>query len=187
MLHTPRRYESASAVPALPIRLFGVVRESIVDGPGLRFVVFVQGCPHHCPGCHNPETWPFEGGTEMTPEELFGIVRENPLCRGVTFSGGEPFAQAEALLPLAQALKAAGYELAAYSGYTFEQLQRGTEGQKALPREVDVLIDGPFLLAERSLELNFRGSRNQRVLNVRESLAEGQAVPELSPRWLGEY
>ena len=169
------------------IRIAGMTRDSIVDGPGIRTTFYVQGCPHHCPGCHNPETWPFEGGREMPPEELFAIVQQNPLCRGVTFSGGDPFAQAGALVPLADMLKGAGYEVASYTGYLYEQLADGTEDQKALLSRIDVLIDGPFLLAERSLELNFRGSRNQRVLNVPESLRQGKAVAEMSPRWLGEY
>ena len=169
------------------IRVAGITRDSIVDGPGIRTVIFVQGCPHHCPGCHNPETWAPDGGTDMTAEEIFSVVRKNPLCRGVTFSGGEPFAQAEALLPLAKLLKDAGYELASYTGYLFEQLEAGTDAQRRLLALVDVLIDGPFLLAERSLDLNFRGSRNQRVLNIPESLRQGHAVPETTPRWLGEY
>ncbi len=169
------------------IRVAGITRDSIVDGPGIRTTIYVQGCPHHCPGCHNPETWPFEGGTEMEPEALFATVRENPLCRGVTFSGGEPFAQAGELLPLALRLKEAGYEIASYTGYLYEQLAAGTEDQKALLAMLDVLIDGPFILEERSLELNFRGSRNQRVLNVPESLRQGKTVLETSPRWLGEY
>ena len=121
------------------------------------------------------------------PDELFAIVRQNPLCKGVTFSGGEPFAQSEALLPLARLLKEAGYELASYSGYTFEQLLTGTVAQQAFLSEIDVLIDGPFILSERSLDLNFRGSRNQRVLNVAASLLQGKAILETSPRWLGEY
>ncbi len=169
------------------IRLAGMTRDSIVDGPGIRTTFYVQGCPHHCPGCHNPETWPFEGGREVEPEELLAIVRSNPLCKGVTFSGGEPFAQAAGLLPLAEMLKADGYEVASFTGYTFEQLLKGTPDQRALLAVIDVLIDGPFLLAERSLDLNFRGSRNQRVLNVPASLAKGEAVPETRSGWLGEY
>ncbi len=169
------------------IRTAGITRDSIVDGPGIRTTIYVQGCPHHCPGCHNPETWPFEGGKWMEPEELLAIIAGNPLCRGVTFSGGEPFAQAEALLPLADRLKEQHYELASYTGYLFEDLLSGTDAQKALLSRLDVLIDGPFILAQRSLELNFRGSRNQRVLNVPESLRQGKAVAETSPRWLGEY
>ena len=166
--------------------LAGIQADSIVDGPGIRTTVFCQGCPHHCPGCHNPETWEFGCGTPTEAETVLEIVRGNPLCRGVTFSGGEPFSQAEELARLGKMLKAAGYEVAAYSGYTLEQLLEGTDGQKELLGTLDVLIDGPFLQAERSLELNFRGSRNQRVLNVPESLKAGKAVEETSPRWLGE-
>ncbi len=169
------------------IYLSGIAGDSIVDGPGIRTTFFAQGCPHHCPGCHNPETWPFTGGTAMDTEDLVAIVKNNPLCRGVTFSGGEPFAQAEGFRELARALKGEGYEVASYTGYTFEQLVSGTPEQKALLAELDVLIDGPFLLAEKSLEISFRGSRNQRILDVKQSLAEGRAVNIRSGRWLGEY
>ena len=169
------------------LELAGIVSDSIVDGPGIRATVFAQGCPHHCPGCHNPETWPFEGGTEMDEEQILAIVRSNPLCRGVTFSGGEPFAQAEGFARLGRLLKQAGYEVAAYSGYTFEELLDGTPAQRELLETVDVLIDGPFLMEERSLELVFRGSRNQRILNVLASLQSGAPVEETSGRWLGKY
>ena len=169
------------------ILLSGIQGDSIVDGPGIRTTFFCQGCPHHCEGCHNPETWPFEGGTPMETADLVAIVESNPLCKGVTFSGGEPFAQAEGYLELARALKEKGYEVASYSGYTFEQLLRGTAAQKALLAQLDVLIDGPFILAERSLETPFRGSKNQRVLDIPKSLAAGEAVWVTSPRWLGEY
>jgi anaerobic ribonucleoside-triphosphate reductase activating protein len=169
------------------LNLSGIAGDSIVDGPGIRTTFFSQGCPHHCPGCHNPETWSFQGGTPMEETELLEIVETNPLCRGVTFSGGEPFSQAQGFAKLGRLLKEKGYEVASYSGYTFEELLEGTEDQKDLLSVLDVLIDGPFLLAERSLELNFRGSRNQRVLNVPQSLREGKAVLETSPRWLGEY
>ena len=167
--------------------LAGVMTDSIVDGPGIRTTVFAQGCPHRCDGCHNPETWEFGCGTQVEEEAVLAMVKSNPLCRGVTFSGGEPFAQAEGFARLAELLKELGYEVAAYSGYTFEQLLAGSEEQKKLLSRLDVLIDGPFLMAERSLELNFRGSRNQRILNVPESLAQGRAVEETSGRWLGKY
>ena len=169
------------------IYLSGIAGDSIVDGPGIRTTFFAQGCPHHCPGCHNPETWPFTGGTAMDTQDLVAIVKNNPLCRGVTFSGGEPFAQAEGFGELARALKGEGYEVASYTGYTFEQLLIGTPAQKALLAEIDVLIDGPFVMAEKSLELNFRGSRNQRILNVPASLAESRAVEITTGRWSGEY
>ena len=167
--------------------LSGIVTDSIVDGPGIRATVFCQGCPHHCQGCHNPETWEFGCGTPMEEERLLEIIRSNPLCRGVTFSGGEPFAQAEGYAKLGKLLKAAGYEVASYSGYTFEQLLCGTPSQKALLATIDILIDGPYLADQRSLEIPFRGSKNQRILDVPQSLAAGKAVETTSKRWLGEY
>ena len=167
--------------------LSAIVTDSIVDGPGIRATVFCQGCPHHCEGCHNPETWPFGCGTPMEEERIAWIISQNPLCRGVTFSGGEPFAQAEGFLTLAKLLKEKGYEVASYTGYTFEQLLKGTPAQKALLEAIDILIDGPFLQAQKSLEVPFRGSRNQRILDVKASLATGQAVQTASPRWQGEY
>ena len=169
------------------VKLAGIVPDSIVDGPGLRTTLFAQGCPHHCPGCHNPETWSFDGGTEATTDLILGIVRFNPLSRGVTFSGGEPFAQAEGFAEIAKALHEGGYEVASYTGYTFEALLSGTEAQKELLRHLDILIDGPFLLAEKSLEVPFRGSRNQRIIDVPKSLASGEAVCVTKGRWLGEY
>ena len=169
------------------LNLSGIVSDSIVDGPGIRTCVFCQGCPHHCEGCHNPETWDFGCGTAMDEETLMEIVRSNPLCRGVTFSGGEPFAQAAGFARLAKLLKEKGYEVASYSGYTFEQLLEGSPEQRQLLESIDVLIDGPFLQEEKSLELVFRGSRNQRILDVPKSLAAGMAVETASKRWLGEY
>ena len=169
------------------LNLAGIVGDSIVDGPGIRTTIFCQGCPHHCPGCHNAETWAFGCGTDMDEETILDIVRSNPLCRGVTFSGGEPFAQAEAFAKLARLLKEKGYEVASYSGYTFEQLLSGSPAQKELLEAIDVLIDGPFIQSEKSLEIAFRGSRNQRILDVKKSLAAGQAVSVTAKRWLGEY
>ena len=167
--------------------LSGILSDSIVDGPGIRTTVFSQGCPHHCPGCHNPETWDFGCGTAMEEEQILAIVRSNPLCRGVTFSGGEPFAQSAGFARLARMLKAEGYEVASYSGYTFEELLEGSEEQKQLLSSIDILIDGPFLMAQKSLETPFRGSRNQRILDVAQSLAQGKAVETTAKRWLGEY
>ena len=169
------------------LELSGIVSDSIVDGPGIRTTIFSQGCPHHCPGCHNPETWEFGCGTRIPVEAVVEIVQRNPLCRGVTFSGGEPFAQAAEFAELATLLKEKGYEVASYSGYTFEALLNGTEAQKLLLGTIDILIDGPFVQAQKSLEIAFRGSRNQRILDVRKSLAAGKAVETTSKRWLGEY
>ena len=169
------------------LNLSGIVSDSIVDGPGIRTTIFCQGCPHHCEGCHNQETWDFGCGTDMDEETLLSIVQSNPLCRGVTFSGGEPFAQASGFARLARLLKEKGYEVASYTGYTFEELLAGSDDQKALLQAIDILIDGPFLLAERSLEVPFRGSKNQRILDVKQSLLQGKAVQTSAKRWLGEY
>ena len=147
------------------LRVAGVIEESIVDGPGIRCVLFLQGCRLHCPGCQNPQTWDFDGGTHVPSDEVLARIRENPLVHGVTFSGGEPFEQAEALLPLAKELKAQGYHLMAFSGFTLEQLVQKPEC-RALLEQLDLLVDGPFIEAQKSLDLRFRGSRNQRILNM---------------------
>lgn len=160
------------------IRLSGIVDDSIVDGPGFRLAVFVQGCPHHCPGCHNPQTHDFSGGYDESPEEIYRRFTANPLLKGVTFSGGEPFAQARALIPLAQMLREAGADLWIYSGYTLEQLlsEDAPDGASELLRLCDVLVDGPFLLAQRNLELLYRGSGNQRLLDLPATFREGRPV-----------
>ena len=151
------------------MRIYGLVQDSIVDGPGLRFSCFVQGCPHHCPSCHNPGSHDPAGGTEMTTDEVIEQMLSNPLTDGLTLSGGEPFAQAEDCLVIAKAAHEHGLNVMAYTGWTYEHLlQDGSEAQKALLMEVDILVDGPFLLAERSLNLPWRGSRNQRVLQLKE-------------------
>ena len=171
----------------MKLNLSDIITDSIVDGPGIRATIFAQGCPHHCPGCHNPHTWEFGAGHDIEPEVVVSMIRANPLCRGVTFSGGEPFAQAEGFAKLGRLLKAEGYEVASYSGYTFEQLLEGSEEQKQLLGAIDILIDGPFIQAEKSLEIAFRGSRNQRILDVPKSLAAGAAVEITRGRWAGEY
>ncbi|MDY3617412.1 anaerobic ribonucleoside-triphosphate reductase activating protein [Agathobaculum sp.] len=164
------------------LRIAGTVAESIVDGPGFRYTVFTQGCPHHCPGCHNPQTHDFDGGTEMKLSVLFADIVKNKFVRGVTLSGGEPFCQAEPLFTLAKALKEDGRHLMAFTGYTFEQLLELPDPYvQRLIGMLDLLVDGPFILAERDIELRFRGSANQRVLDVPKSLAEG------APVWAEQY
>lgn len=149
----------------ITLRIAGVVRESVVDGPGLRYVIFAQGCPHHCSGCHNPETWDPAGGYEVAAEELLADITRNPLLKGVTFSGGDPFLQAGAFAALGRTLRQKGYDIVTYTGYTYEELQAVADpGVQDLLTVTDILIDGPFVLAERDLTLPFRGSRNQRVI-----------------------
>ena len=159
------------------LRVSGIIPESIVDGPGIRYVIFVQGCPHHCPGCHNPQTHPFEGGALRSIEEIAAEIKENPLISGVTFSGGEPMCQAAPLAELAKILRGMGKNILVYTGYTFEQLwQEQDPDRMELLKQCKYLIDGPFLLEEKSLMVKFRGSKNQRILNVQASLEAGAAV-----------
>lgn len=156
----------------MTLRISGVVKESIVDGKGLRFVVFCQGCPHHCPGCHNPQTHDFEAGTDVELDKIVQEVVQNPLLQGVTFSGGEPFCQAPAFAELGRRLKALPgrrLDLMVYSGWTLEQLQEKAREEPAvgeLLQVCDTLVDGPFLLAQRDLTLRYRGSRNQRYIDL---------------------
>ena len=161
------------------LHLAGVIRESIVDGPGWRFVVFVQGCPHHCKNCQNAQTWPFEGGYETTVENIVNAAKENPLLKGVTLSGGEPFTQAKALAVLAKELKKEGLDVMAFSGWTFEELRDGSNDENCwldLLKELSLLVDGKFIEEQKTLSLRFRGSKNQRIVDVQKSLALGQTV-----------
>ena len=161
------------------IRLAGVVRESIVDGPGLRFTVFCQGCPHGCEGCHNPATHDFEGGYDCEISKIIAAVDENPLLDGVTFSGGEPMCQPEAFTVLAEELKKRNLNIMIYTGYTYEELLKLTETRPAVGKLLeltDYLVDGRFILAQRDLTLPFRGSTNQRILDMKQTLAAGKPV-----------
>ncbi len=153
------------------LRIAGIVTESIVDGPGFRFVIFTQGCKHRCPGCHNPQTHPFEGGTSVSVASLLAQVKENPLLDGVTLSGGEPFEQAEACTQLARGAHGLGLNVMTYTGYTYEALT-GSEScpaLKGLLDATDILVDGPFELAKKNRLLKFRGSENQRIIDVKKS------------------
>ena len=165
--------------PRTKLQLAGVVRESIVDGPGIRMTVFVQGCPHHCKGCHNEHTWSYDGGYTSSVERILEEAAKDKLLKGVTLSGGEPFTQAAALAVLAEKAHAMGLNVFCYTGYTFEYLYAHFDEHpeyKALLVQCDWLVDGPFIEEQMSLMLHFRGSRNQRILNVRASLEKGEAV-----------
>lgn len=161
----------------MKISLSGIAGDSIVDGPGIRLTIFTQGCPHHCPGCHNPQTHDPEGGSWGDTDDIAAAMAENPLLDGITLSGGEPFLQPVPCLALAKAAHDLGLNVWTYTGYTWEALLAEADAERlALLRETDVLIDGPFLLAERSLDLRFKGSRNQRIIDVKKSLESGLAV-----------
>lgn len=153
------------------LRWAGIEGESVVDGPGLRAVVFFQGCPHHCLGCHNPDTWDPNGGRVDTVETIWQQISGHPLLRGVTLSGGEPFLQPEAAQVLARMAKARGWDVMVYTGYTWEELMaNGQEDQWRLLEVTDILVDGRYLQKEKDPRLVFRGSRNQRIIDVPRSL-----------------
>ena len=160
----------------MKIRIAGFANDSIVDGPGLRLTVFAQGCPHHCPGCHNPQTHAFDGGREEDCAKIIEMMEDNPLLDGVTLSGGEPFCQSEACAELARAAHGAGLNVWCYSGYRFEELLGGKSEWLELLGQVDVLVDGRFELDKRTLECRWRGSSNQRLIDVKRSLEAGSAV-----------
>ena len=159
------------------MRIANWISDSIVDGPGLRLTVFTQGCPHRCPGCHNPETWDPAGGREIPLEEMEALLAGNPILQGLTLSGGEPFLQAEDCAALARLAHERGLNVWTYTGYTYERLLEGElPGALALLEQTDVLVDGPFQLSEKSYEALFRGSANQRLIDVKKSRAAGRVV-----------
>ena len=154
---------------ASKLRLSGIVEESIVDGPGLRFVVFTQGCSHHCPGCHNPQTHSFTDGYLEDIQQIYNQYQENPLLSGITFSGGEPFCQPEPLAKLGRMIHQTGGHIITYTGYVYEELLRMSQSNPAirdLLEVTDQLIDGPYIQSLRDLTLPFRGSSNQRIITL---------------------
>jgi len=167
-------YKNINPDSARYIRIAGLVQESIVDGPGIRYVIFTQGCPHGCVGCHNPQTHDFEGGRLVEIESILAEIRKNPLLDGITLSGGEPFIQAASCAIIASEVKKYGLNVITYTGYLFEDLYRKAQECKAtadLLNNTDILVDGPFILSQRNILLLFRGSENQRIIDVRKTLA----------------
>jgi len=161
------------------IRLAGVEKESTVDGPGFRYVIFTQGCPHHCLGCHNPETHDFNGGRIESIDNIVQDIQKNPLLKGITLSGGEPFLQAKNLVKLVQKLPQNRYTLMTYTGFKYEYLMENANNENGyleLLQHTDVLIDGKFEIENKSEDAKFRGSTNQRAIDVKQSLKKGYVV-----------
>ena len=163
---------------SMQLRIADLVNDSIVDGPGIRFTIFTQGCPHHCPGCHNPQTHDSQGGQWIDIDAIYQKIAANPLLDGLTLSGGDPFEQPAPLAALCARVRTLGLNIWAYTGYTWEALQArpADDPVHALLAQLDVLVDGPFILAQRSLEIPFRGSTNQRLIDVPRSLTKGAPV-----------
>lgn len=147
----------------MSIRVIDIVEGTAVDGPGLRTSIYLAGCAHRCPGCHNPQTWDFNAGKDMTVDELINIISQSDF--NVTLTGGDPIYQAEALIPLAKKIRELGYSIWLYTGFTFEQLQDMPIAMQLL-EYIDTIVDGPFILEQRDTSLQFRGSSNQRIIKI---------------------
>ncbi len=154
------------------IRIAGLVPESFVDGDGIRFAIFMQGCLRNCEGCHNPETHALDGGRLIDTAEIISAIKKNPLLDGITLTGGEPFLQVDAANELARAAKNLGLSVWCYTGFNFEDLPPEVE----LLKNIDVLIDGEFIESLRDLELQFRGSHNQRIIDLKKTRAQNKIV-----------
>lgn len=157
------------------LQVANILSESVVDGLGIRTVVFFQGCPRHCPGCHNEPLIPFEGGTEYDASDLADIILKHltPIHRGVTFSGGEPLSQPDGLMDLIYLLRKErpNLNIWVYTGFTYEEVAK-----MPLVNSFDVLIDGPFIMQERNLDLPFRGSNNQRLIDIPQTLKHNKVI-----------
>lgn len=161
------------------IRIAGVIKESTVDGPGFRYVIFTQGCPHHCEGCHNPETHDMNGGKLESITTLAEDITKNPLLKGITLSGGEPFMQAKKLAKLLSLIDLKRYSVMTYTGFKYEYLisnANDDNGYLELLKLTDVLIDGKFMKDLKSSSAKFRGSTNQRAIDVKSSLKENSII-----------
>lgn len=156
------------------LRILDIVEDTMVDGPGFRTSIYCAGCRHACPGCHNPETWAFDQGREMTVAEIMRVIVSDPYAN-VTFSGGDPMYQAAGFAELARAIhQQTNKDIWCYTGFTFESLIH--QDQRELLAEIDVLVDGPFIQKLRDEDLLFRGSSNQHLIDVQASLYSGRTV-----------
>lgn len=170
------------------MRIANTTRDSIVDGPGMRFTVFTQGCPHRCPGCHNPETHDFQGGEEVSVEELLKKLGYDPLMAGVTLSGGDPMCQAGECADFAREAKKRGLNIWVYTGYTYEHLMEEADPDRlSLLNVADVLVDGPFVENLKSYEALYRGSTNQRLIDLNQTRKTGKLVLWTRPDTLAHF
>lgn len=156
------------------LRVLDIVEGTSVDGPGLRTSIYFAGCENCCEGCHNPQSWSPDGGRAMSIGEIMDIIDEADM--NVTFSGGDPLFRPEGVIELARRIKSSGGKtLWCYTGYTFGQVA-ADERRRGILEYADVLVDGRYIAAERDETLRFRGSRNQRIIDVRRTLQEGRVV-----------
>ena len=160
----------------MKIRLAAYLQpDSIVDGEGIRTVLWTQGCPHHCPGCHNPDTHNFDAGALIEVEDVISELKKIKNQNGITLSGGDPVCQADACYEISKAAHEMGLNVWCYTGFTYEQMLLNSKARRLL-EQIDVLVDGKFLQEEKSYDIYFRGSRNQRIIDVPKSLEAEQVV-----------
>ncbi len=158
------------------VSVLDIIEDTMVDGPGFRTSIYCAGCRHACPGCHNPQSWDISKGRQMTTEEMMTVIEADPYA-DVTFSGGDPMMQAEGFTELAKAIRSRTQKtIWCYTGFVFEALL-GNPAQRALLEEIDVLVDGPFVRSLRTGDLPFRGSSNQRLIDVKKSLSQQAVIP----------
>ena len=157
----------------MDLRISDVICDSIVDGPGLSMTVFLQGCTHNCKGCHNPSTHKLDGGRIVDTDYILEMFFKNPLLDGITFSGGEPLLQPKPVSAIAKAVKEKGFNVIVYTGFVWEKLMEDLNSFEKVLKYTDILIDGPFIESLKSYDLDFRGSSNQRAIDVSKSLLSG--------------
>lgn len=161
----------------MELRVAGIVKESVVDGPGFRYVIFAQGCNHSCKGCHNPDTHSLDGGYVVDTVSLIEDIKHSKYIDGVTFSGGEPFLQSGPFIHIAEQLKKVNINIVCYTGFTYEELLESKDASRIkLLGLIDMLIDGPYMEELRDLGLTYRGSGNQRIIDVKSSMTEQKVV-----------
>lgn len=159
----------------MKVRIAGIVRESVVDGPGIRYSIFAQGCLHKCKNCHNPETHDLDGGKLIDADTLIKEILENKHINGVTFSGGDPFYQPYEFAYIGSKLKENNVNIISYTGFKYEDIIEDNKKFELL-KKIDWLIDGPFVCDKKNLKLPFRGSSNQRIIDIKASFIEGKAI-----------
>lgn len=162
------------------LSVISIIEDTMVDGPGFRTAIYCAGCKHHCKGCHNPQSWDFNNGTMMSTRQIMDIIKQDPFAN-VTFSGGDPMFQPEGFTELAEAIRMeTNKTIWCWTGYKFEMLLRMPK-QHRLLELIDVIVDGPFIEAQKDPDLLFRGSRNQRLIDVKASLKAGKVVLYYDP------
>lgn len=166
----------------MKVRLAGLLPSSLVNGPGIRMVIFAQGCIHNCEGCFNQHTHSFDGGEEINCEEIINKIKKDPFLKGVTFSGGDPFEQPNQFKWLADEIHKLGLNIWSYTGYTFEELLKDSEKYELL-KSIDILVDGKFVISLKSDKCKFRGSTNQRIIDIQKSLKQNKVIEVEEYKW----